>query len=738
MFTRALILAALLASLLAAGLPASALAQGGPDNITGAGIALPGSERTKFPHIDTFGNQVYVASNAERSQVRLWSKADTATSFPNPQTIGPAETTPDYTTASIYITENGTVHYAWIHERDRRIYLRTRAPGAADFGPRLTVFGAAQPFEVEVAANEDGVFVFWREVGFPLKYRRSPDGANWNVAVQQVSTVKAEPFLDLAAGAGRRLAVAYYGTRDEALQGYVAFWNGSGFLNERIPTVTDRSFANPTVAALPDGGYTVALRSTERESGRGAGVYVADRSPSGVWSSVSRLARGDTLSVSVDADPAGNVHLYYVSRAAGPADLYYTFRRAGQGYGGSPPATTGASPLRIQAGGETVTNVRAAASLRDRSYGHAVAERFQGGLSFGRYFLVGLPVNVVGATGIAIEGGAATTNKSAVAVTVSGINGTPDGIRYSWGTPPTAATPFVPFNPASPTIEVPVPADANPNCAPLTLFTQLRQGAAEQQGVNSDSILLDRAVQADFFVTDTAPTVDAGYTRELRAIVAVYGAADCSGVATATVSGDVAGGSANLPVNGQPLYAQVVDLAGRSGTPATKTLSFVATDGLGNATAAPVTRTIIYDPLPPDLGGIGPETEATLVPNPRGTTQIQASITNFRASDEGGVVAGFQLVISGPPVPGVETTSQPVVVSFDDLDEVTRNEDGSLNLRGTINLLRFLPRAALVPGSYSFTLRVVDAAGNVSAESVTLRETLDRITFPLWVPYAGR
>lgn len=740
MFKRVLLLAALLASALAAGSPLPALAQGSPSFIVEA--ALPNSERQKFPHIDTFGSTVYVAGNAEREFARLWTKADTATSFPEPRTLGNAGGTPDYATASVFAKDDGTIYVAWINANDRRIYMRWKGPSDADFRPQTTVYGVAQPFEVEVAANEDGVFVFWREVGLPVKYRRSPDGTNWNVPAESIGTVKVEPFLDVAAGPGRKLAVAYYRDRiegdDAYLQGYLGIWNGSGFLQERIPAVPDRNFANPSVAVGPDGSFSIAMRSTEKESGLGAGVYVADRSPTGTWSNVIRLARGDTLSTGIDIDPAGNTHLFINSKANGPVGLYYTYRRPGQGYGGGQPNTAPDRLLAIQEGGQFIANVRAAASLRDRSYGHAVVERFDGNdIPFGRYFLVALPVNNVGATGISIEGGAATTNKSTLNVTFTGLTGAPTEVRSSWGAPPAANAAFGPFNVASPTIAVPLPAGANPNCSALTLYTQLRAGSTTQVTPNSDTIVLDQAVQADYYVSGVTPALDPGYTNSLNATVFVYSGADCSGLASASVSGPVSGGSISLPVASTTLVIQNVQLTGNPATPGPKVLSFAAADQLGNSTTG-VTRTVVYDPVAPLFTGLASESAATLVPYPDGTAQMRLALDNLVASDVGGVLAGLELVAVAPTVNGVTPTSAPVRIPFDELDSFVVNGDGSLNLRDTITLTDFFSAADLVPGTYRFTIRVLDGAGNASAASRTISETLTAVTYPVWAPYTRR
>ncbi|HMQ33906.1 MAG TPA: hypothetical protein PKD53_24455, partial [Chloroflexaceae bacterium] len=422
--------------------------------------------------------------------------------------------------------------------------------------------------------------------------------------------------------------------------------------------------------------------------------------------------------------------------------LYYTYRRAGQGYGGSPPAGAAEPPLRVVVGtpqnSRLITNVRVAASLRDRSYGHAVGELFTGEVPFAQYYLFGLPVSTVGASAISIEGGARVTNKSTVGVAFAGLTGAPTGVRWSWGAPPAANAPYSPFNSASPTIAVPVPPAASPNCAPLTLYTQLRSAEAEQQAPNSATILLDRAVQAEYFVSGVPPALDPRYTRTLSASVTIYSAADCAGLAAAAVAGPVPGGTLSLPVAGRPLFQQTIPLTGDPATPGPKALAFVSSDLAGNSTPAPITRTVIYDPVAPTLRGAAPESAGTLVPNPKGTSQLTLALNSFDATDVGGVVAGIELVATAPARGGAATTSAPLRLPFSRMDQVTRNDDGTLNLRATFSLLELFAPAQLAPGTYSFEVRALDGAGNASEERLALAESLPTLTFPAWAPLLRR
>ncbi|GAB4444804.1 MAG: sialidase family protein [Chloroflexi bacterium OHK40] len=721
MLQRSVALCALVMALLMSGSVPAAFAQSGPSLITET--RLPSSDDIKYPHIDTLDSTVYVAGNAERSVARLWSKADSAASFAAPRTLGSAEGKPDNTSAAIFTAPDGTLYYAWTNQTEKRIYLRSRAPGAADFGPTRLVTGASpDPVEVEVAANEDGIFVFWREPDLPLRYRRSADGVNWAVPTQSATDVAIEPLLDVAAGSGRRLAVAYYRGRGDHLQSYLAIWNGSGFVNERIPAVEDRDFANPSVALLPDGSFAIAMRSTEKDSGFGAGVYVAERSPTGVWSGVARLVRGETLSVGIDADPLGNIHLFWISRASGGADLWYTFRRSGQAYGGN--------PLVVDTGDLPIFNVRAAASLSDRSYGHAASERFQGAVVFGQYFLFGAGVNLVGASGITLANGQEITNSPAVSVTFSGVQGNPTQVRWRWGAPPTdTQSDSGGFQPFTNPLSVATPPLADPNaCTSATLYTQLRAGSANQAGTNSDSIILDRAVQSSFSVTDPNPGFDPAYTNQPVATVRVNNALECAGLAAGVVSGQIAGGSVVLDVAGKSFVETNVDL---TGGPGAYELTFSATDQLGNGGSG--TGTIIYDPTPPVLGDAG--TVITPQPDPDGTTIVDLTLEGVTVSDNEGLYGIIVQPNVTPTAGGAPIAGIPFVVPFSEFNVLETNPDtGQLTARVSVNLADGLPPASLVPGTYDLVITFVDRAGNQSLANTVRTLTISEVTYPLHLP----
>ena len=720
---RALLLMALALPLLAGALMPRAYAQG--PAILIAETRLPQSASVKFPHVDTLDATVYVSGNADESVARLWAKADTAGSFGAPRLMGSAEGVPDYTSAAVFTAPDGTIHYAWINANARRILLRTKRLSDADFGPERIVVGSSPfPVEVEVAANEDGVFVFWREPDQPLKYRRSTDGINWGVPVQLLLTERVERYIDVAAAAGRRLAVGYTKGRENKLQSYAALWNGSAFVSERIPTVPDNDFAEPSLAFAPDGTLVAALRSTQSTDGFGAGVYISDRAPTGGWSAVGRLVKGETISVSLDVDALGNTHLFWISKASGGNDLWYTARRAGQGYGGG--------PLVVDTGALPIFNLRAAANLRDRSYGHAVSERFEGEDLFGQYFVFGLPVNNVSAASIAIEGGQQFTNKPAVSVAFNTLAGSPTEVRWRWGAVPTdAVNDSGGFKPLANPLTVAVPPLADPSaCTSLTLYTQLKAGTVVQAGANSDEIIFDRAVQTQFIVASPNSGFDPNYTRVPTATLSLFNNLECSGLSAAVVSGPITGGSLVLDVVGKPALQASVGLTGDAGP---KAITFTATDLLGNTTT--VSRTVIYDPVPPVFTDAGPV--VPLVPDPDGSTLLTITLSDVVASDNNKLY-GLSVTPNVTPAGGAPIAGTPIIVPFSDVAVSTDPATGKLAIRATVDITNGLPASARVPGSYDLVIRLLDAAGNASLANTVRSVTLTEISYPLNLPLTRR
>lgn len=709
--------------------PSSALfAQGSPVLI--AENLLPRSNDVKRPHVDTLPasgqpHTVLVSGVAERSEARLWAKPDSVPQFPNPQPIGLAEGQPDNTTTSVFVAPDRTIYYAWVNANANQIFLRVRRPGDADFGPpQLIVSTPAFPNDVEVGANEDGVFVFWRLADGVIQYRRSQDGVSWPDPPVRLMPGVALRRMDVAAGPGRQLIIGYTKPLDDALQTYVSIWNRDtgAFFEERIPTVTDRPFADPQVALNPNGGYFVALRSDDGVLG---GAWFSERPAGGAWSQPGRLVRGRVSSIAVDVDVFGNVHMAWIGDATGTPDLFYAFRRTGGSFEG---------PLLVRSGALPIFNLQLAANVRDQSYAHIVAERFTGGGLRGQYYLFGAPVSPVNAAGIAIEGGAAFTNRPVVAVTFAGLQGNPDEVRWRWGAPPTdQENDSGGYRPLTNPLSVPAPPLPIPTrCTPTVLYTQVRARSVFQLEPNSDEITFDRAVQTAVAVVSPVEGFDPAYTNQPAATIALSNAAECSGLVAALVSGplNVPGGVLPLEAAGRPALEVTVGL---TGDPGSKTLRFAFTDGVGNGLETE--RTIVYDPVRPVFDP-GAATLA-LAPNPQGTSVVELVLDNAAAGDDArlfGIVVRPELTPAGG---GAPVAGRPLVLPFGAMSEVTAR-DGRLRLRATINLARSFAPSQLAPGVYRLVVTFADAAGNESLANVVGSVNLERITFPVLQPLVRR
>lgn len=729
MFVRPLVLVAtLLGFWFITGLSPVSFAQGSPILI--AENLLPRSNDVKRPHVDTLPasgqpHSVLVSGVAERSEARLWSKPDSVPQFPNPQPIGVAEGQPDDTTTSIFVAPDRTIYYAWVNANTNQIFLRARRPGDADFGPpRLIFSNPAFPNDVEVGANEDGVFVFWRMADGVILYRRSRDGVSWPDPPVRLMPGVALRRMDVAAGPGRQLIIGYTRPLGDALQTYVSIWNRDtgAFFEERIPTVTDRPFADPQVALNPGGGYFVALRSDDGVLG---GPWFSERAASGAWSQPGRLVKGRVSSIAVDVDVFGNVHLAWIGDATGTPDLFYAFRRADGTFEG---------PLLVRSGALPIFNLQLAANVRDQSYAHIVAERFTGGGLRGQYYLFGAPVSPVNAAGIAIEGGAAFTNRPVVSVAFAGLQGNPNEVRWRWGAPPTdQENDSGGYRPFTNPLNVPAPPLPDPaRCTPAVLYTQVRAGSVFQLEPNSDAITFDRAVQTAVTVASPLEGFDPGYTNELAATISLNNAAECSGLVAALVSGplNVPGGVLPLEVAGRPALEVTVGLTGDRGP---KTLRFAFTDGVGNGLETE--RTIVYDPVRPVFDPSG--ATLALTPNPQGTSMLELVLDNVAAGDD---VRLFGIVVRPELTPaggGAPVAGRPLALPFGAMNEVT-TRDGRIRLRATVNLARSFAPSQLAPGVYRLAVTFADAAGNESLANIVGDVNLERISFPVWQPLARR
>lgn len=687
-----------------------ALAQGATVTTFVSGASLPDSKKTKFPHIDAYSNLVEIAGNANTSDAHLWSKTDTGTSFPTPRRLGDASGYPDYSTATLDYASDGRLYYFWSSADDRRVYVRSRAPGQASFGTTYTVL-TASPFPAEatgVVRSDGMLFVFWRDLagGSRLTYRTSSNGgATWS-STQVVDPMKIQPVISVATGPNNSIAVAYYKDtgNDGAFQTYIAYWNGSGFTRENV-TKNDPAgwYGDPSVAITPSGQYVVAFRGI----GAGTdGTWYSERQTNGSWP-FARLQKGTTDWVSLNSDEFGNLHLFYINKLSGSQRLYYWIKRAGQAFSGK----------ALDAYGGTIFHNDSTTSLRDRVYAHVVLERFVGDTSEGRYLGFSTDILPFGAKTISIANGAATTRDTQLPVSFSNLVGTPTQVRYHWGAAPTDADTWLPFDVNNPVITVDTPALNPAVCTGQTLYTQLRSSTETQLTPNSDSIVFDRAIQA----TVSLVNPDANYlptaTRTLKANLHILSGGECSGLTTALVSGD---GSASLNVNGVVDFYSLIDLTGSAGT---RTVNVALSDTIGNLGS--LSGAILYDPTPPVQSSAGTVTvKPTFDADNNGQADpgkpniyFDVTVAGAQASDVASGLYGLLITNTVTPSGGTPTAGATILVPFSQMRQATVS-GGQVDLAFKWNITNGLAVNAQVPGTYSFTAVLVDGAGNPAATSL--------------------
>ena len=680
---------------------ASAAAQGdAPRSL--AEITLPGSGYIKFPRVAVSPEGVLIAANTGRLNANLYTRAADSDAFGLVERLGPAEGQPDYSTASVAVAPDGRVVYSWINQAQRSIFARVRTPGGQWGATRTITAGAPFPVSVAVAASNSELIAVWRNPDRPLVFSRSGDGgASWStpvaVSAQAVANAPA-----IAADANGMIAVAYTQGVGDHLQIFAGIWNGRSFDVRQISSGWG-DFADPGVAVLANGRAVVSYRGVD-DSGSASGVFYAERAADGSWPR-ARLVAGKVIGpVSVAADAQGGMSLFWIGAAQGRSQAW--FARLPRGGAWSAPA--GAAVV----GDGTSFNLHGAvATAADGTlYGHAASEYFVGNTTYGRaYRFLAAGPDVRMTADPLLDGGAAQTRADMLALTFHNLSGEPSQLRLRWDAPPTEADAWQPFAAAS-SVQAP---PAGERCVEHTLYTLVRSGALLQTQPASDTITLDRAVQATLtpLGVESAP----GYTNDPSALLQVDASADCSGLTlarslAAAEPSPVSGASVTLAVPVEP-------------SEGSHTLGVELTDALGNSRT--LTTTIIYDDTPPTLA---PGATLEIDPDPQATVLQNLRLAEARYGDTDG------------PQPWALAVAVARDIALADAEQAWRlyplepasvalASDGSLTLSARLSLADLLPRAQLTPGAYHYQVRVVDRAGNLSATAATGSITLAEVTY---------
>jgi hypothetical protein len=567
------------------------------------------SSTGKYPRVSTAGNTVHVTSNPI-SVAKLWSKPDTATSFPAPFQVGSTNGKTDFANVAVATSNDGTTYVVWILQSNR-ILLRRRLSNGTWEPTTHTVHATGNFMSgVDVTVSSTGeIFVAWNE-DFAYRFRRSNDAVNWSGASVLTSKTPRSP-IRLASGGNGVTVAAFGGGGSNDGHAFAGIWNGSSFDTADLTPSRQKPdfFADAVPAVGPNGRIYVAWRNAE------GGLYYTERQSDGTWP-ISRLTSGAVYTqVGISVDTNNNLHIAWAGEPSGEWDLYYAFKPVNGDWQG---------PVHVNDDGLYLANPDLAASVGAFAYGHAVYEAFSGSNVSDRYTLMqSQGGSSVSATPI-LENGAPTTKDAQLQLTFKDIVGGPTQVRWRWGAAPTNAQDnsngWQPWGTnGSRLIAPPAGIDATNACQPLVLYTQVRKSDTIVQSEGSivpARIQYDKGVQADVSVsnphmpnlvqhygsvrtsdayaslTDGASNGDPGYTRDAQFYLTIENAGDCSGLSSFTIpSSNV---TDTIPSDGS--YMRTISLAQSSfQNPGSQSIAMTVIDKIANPRN--YSRSIIYDPV---------------------------------------------------------------------------------------------------------------------------------------------
>lgn len=705
-------------------------------------LTLSNSREVKYPAVIAGNDFVHVAGNINRENAVLWSKAASASSFPNPFELGPAEGQPDFSSTALAKGPDGSIYVAWINNPARTVFMRRRDT-AGNWGPtRVVDRGSSFPYKPAIGVSSTGqIWVAWLIPDRPARYTFSTDGgANW-AGDRDLSDVGAfNSVLGLAGGPGGSAAITFTAGSGGRLQIFVGLWSGSAFTIQRV-TPSGSDYADSSVSIAPDGKVYVAYRGVA-ESGGNAGMFYAERQADGSWPR-SRLAGGPVSgTASVNADEGGNLHFSWLAQVSGANQVFYAFK---------PSTSAPRGPVGSGRRG-AIFNARGYGSVGTGAYNHAVAEEFTGAGLRTLYSLFQANVVTFGAQPV-IENDAPRTARSgdsSVLVTFNNVTGSPNQVRFAWNRAPNDADPWLPFA-ASMRIPVPDSIYGSVTCEASTLFTQLRNTATNQIETQprSDTVQIDGVVEAVAFIDNAiersadadvnqlanvsgAPGGAPNYARVPLVYLDVDALTDCNGLVSLGVGSTPGASETTYPI-GENGFEGIVPLPNLDDLqPGVETPFYVrVTDGAGNVRVYEFRVTI--DEGLPVLNAANPGTGAAAA-NALGDILQDLTFTNLNIRDDVYRDAGdpdpnrrfWGFWIANSPDPVADPVGDPnlnwTVV------EAPRSvgvPDGlgatsyTVTLKGW-SLAAGLTRAQQAPGDFYIYIRFLDGAGNATDDYLTL------------------
>ena len=720
---------------------------------------IPGLRLNKFPDVATFERTVHIGVNNNTESAIYLSKADSAQTFGAAEVIGVAPGQADFSPVSIATGTDGSVHLAWINQDTRQLLYRTKAANGTFGATRIVFVSGGFPASINLAVASDGaIYIAWRLADAQHRIIRLANSSATPTGPYFLGTNAGINFPYLATGPTGQVAVAYTAGAGKYLQIFAGIWSGSGFDIQQVSPFT-ADYADPSATYDPDGTLMFAWRGID---GATAGVWMGTYKGTNQWQ-INRLT--DPASVNeipnLQADSQGNLHLTWISQASGSQQLYYAFRPKGGAFG-----TVIAAP---NSGGE-IFNTRMSPNIGDNAYAHALTEIFQGSTNTIRYYLfAAAATTTAGALPVIEDGAAYTIGKSTVRVAFTSVQGTPTQARWRWGAAPTDTADdsggWQAFaNPMS--MSVPVSLLSSATCAPMTLYTQVRNASGGTSSVQNDQIVFDTGVTGRMiainpynryrastfsplgattdltvttglaaaeltdFGTEGASDGDPGYTRVPTVYVEVRGISECSGLQGFSQGLSTTSFGQSMTVTND-LFANLLPFPGDIAL-GSNNLFLRVTDKAGNFSDYP--QTITYDPAKPILVSSTLDSLVATSPYSTATILAQLAVKNVVVSDTY-ALRGFWGVWVANSRTEVTNPMTDTLLRWAPLEVPGTSAD--FNLQWSLGA--GLSASQVTTGTYFIYMRFLDGAGNATDNVISTTLTIDQVTRPrMALPFIRR
>ena len=710
---------------------------------------IPGLRVNKFPDVATFDRTVHIGVNNNTESAIYLSKADSAQTFGAAEVLGVAPGQPDWSPVSIATGPDGSVHVVWINHDTRQLLYRTKAANGTFGATRAVFVSGGFPANINLAVASDGaIYIAWRLADAQHRIIRLANSSATPTGPYLLGTNAGINFPYLATGPTGQVAVTYAAGAGKYLQIFAGIWNGTTFDVQQVsPSTAD--YADPSATYDLDGTLLLAWRGID---GATSGVWMGTYKGANQWQ-INRLTDPATVNEipNLQADSQGNLHLTWIGQASGSQQLYYAFRPKGGAFG-----TVIAAPNP----GGGIFNSRMSPNIGDNAYAHVLTEFFPGDTPIIRYYLfAAATTTTAGALPVIEDGAAYTIGKSAVQVAFTSVQGTPTQARWRWGAAPTDATSdsggWQTFtNPMS--MSVPASLLSSATCAPVTLYTQVRNASGGTSSVQNDQIVFDTGVTgrmiainpynryrasifntlgatanltvttglaADLtdFGTEGASDGDPGYTRVPTVYVEVRGIRECSGLQGFSQGLSSTSFGQSMTVTND-LFANLLPFPGDMALGSNQ-LFLRVTDKAGNFSDYP--QTIIYDPAKPILVSSTLDSLVATSPYSAATILAQLAVKNVVVSDTYSL-RGFWGVWVANSRTDVTNPMTDTLLRWAPIEVPSTSSD--FNVQWSLGT--GLSASQVTTGTYFVYMRFLDGAGNATDNVISTTLAISQVTRP--------